>query len=164
MKIEHKRIANVKNGQRAYCISHVYIDGVYSHDTIEDYDRGLNQTMSETEAKRLKVQDKTAIPTGTYEVKMNIVSGTFVKKAYYKAFCGGRLPRLDPVVGFSGILIHRGVDENSSSGCIIVGRNKVKGKVIDSQSVFESLYRKMKMAWDRGEKIEYKITRTFAIG
>lgn len=163
MKIEQKRIANVRNGQRAYCISHVYIDGAYSHDTIEDYDRGLKQTMTEAEARRLKVADKTAIPTGRYEVKMNIVSGTFVKKQYYKAFCGGKLPRLDPVVGFSGILIHRGVDENSSSGCIIVGRNKVKGKVIDSQTVFESLYRKMKSAWERGEKIEYEITRTFVV-
>jgi hypothetical protein len=42
------------------------------------------------------------------------------------------LPRLLNVPGFDGILIHRGNTENDSSGCIIVGENKVVGKVINS--------------------------------
>lgn len=163
MNIQHKRVANVRRAGREYCISHVYIDGVYSHDTIEDYDRGLTSAMTEAEALRRKVKDRTAIPTGEYTVKMNIVSQTFSKKAYYKAFCGGRLPRLDPVRGFSGILIHRGVNENSSSGCIIVGRNKQVGAVTDSQEVFETLYRRMKQAADHGETIHYTITRGYRV-
>lgn len=161
MKILHKRIANIKRGSRAYCISHVYIDGVYSHDAIEDYDRGLDECMELVKVSKIKVTDKTAIPTGHYTVKMGIKSPTFSRKAYYLNFCGGLLPRLDPVKGFSGILIHRGVDENSSSGCIIVGLNKEVGKVTNSQQVFERLYHRMKLAADKGERIDYEITRTY---
>lgn len=161
MDVLQKRIANVRKSNRAYCISHVYINGVYSHDTIEDYDRGLDSSWPLAKIASIKVPDKTAIPTGTYTVKMNIVSNTFVKKPYYKNFCKGILPRLDPVPGFAGILIHRGVNEASTSGCIIVGYNKTIGAVTRSQEVFESLYKRFKTASDRGEKITYKITRNY---
>lgn len=163
MKIEHRRTFNKKTNGRAYCIGHVYINGVYSHDTIEDYDRGLTQSMSEAEVARIKVKDQTAIPTGEYTVKMNRVSPTFSKKAYYRTFCGGRVPCLDPVRGFAGILIHRGSNENSSSGCVIVGKNKVVGAVTDSQAVFEAFYKKMRAAADKGEVIKYIITRTYKV-
>ena len=46
MNILHERIANVNRGDRAYCISHVYVNGRYSHDVIENYDKGLNETFS----------------------------------------------------------------------------------------------------------------------
>lgn len=163
MRVEHIRVANIhKQGSgRAYCIGHVYINGVYSHDTIEDYDRGLDQSMTEAQARAIKVYGKTAIPTGTYTVKMGIVSGTFSKKPYYKEFCGGKVPRLDPVVGFQGILIHRGVDESSSAGCVIVGLNKEVGKVTQSQEVFEKLYKRFLEAAKKGETITYKITRKY---
>jgi hypothetical protein len=42
------------------------------------------------------------------------------------------LLRLMDVPGFDGILIHRGNTEDDSSGCIIVGENKIVGKVINS--------------------------------
>lgn len=163
MKVEHVRVANVKNGTRAYCIGHVYINGVYSHDTIEDWDRGLDQSMTAAQVAKIKVYKQTAIPTGKYTVKMNVVSGTFSQKEYYKNFCKGKVPRLDPVVGFQGILIHRGVNENSSAGCVIVGMNKVKGAVTDSQAVFERMYARFKAAADRGETIEYVISRKYKV-
>lgn len=161
LDILHERIANIKRGERAYCISHVYINGHYSHDTIEDYDRGLDQRMTDKEARSIKIDKKTAIPTGTYTVKLNIKSPTFSKKPYYQKFCNGYLPRLDPVVGFAGILIHCGKNENSSAGCIIVGYNKKVGEVTQSQYVFENLYRIMKEASAKGEKIQYRITRKY---
>lgn len=77
--------------------------------------------MTEANILHIKVKHQTAIPTGTYEIVMNIVSGTFSKKKLYKEFCGGKVPRLKYVKGFSGILIHSGADQDSSSGCIIVG-------------------------------------------
>ena len=163
MLIEHKRIANIYKpaSGRAYCIAHVYINGVYSHDTIEDYDRGLDESMSATAIARKKVMHQTAIPTGHYRVRLDIVSPTFGAKAYYRAFCGGRLPRLDPVKGFSGVLLHRGTDERNSSGCPIVGLNTIVGAVTHSQEVFERLYKQMMEADARGEDIDYIITRSY---
>ena len=126
-------------------------------DTLEDKDRGLDQSMTETNIAKLKVKHKTAIPTGQYEIIMNVVSGTFVKKQLYKEFCGGKLPRLKYVKGFSGILIHSGYDENDSSGCILVGENKVVGKIINSWKKFKEVYTLLKAAADRGEKITLTI-------
>ena len=130
---------------------------VYICDTIEDKDRGLDQSMTEANIAKIKVKHQTAIPTGTYEVLMNIVSGTFSQKANYREFCGGRVPRLRYVKGFSGILIHSGTDQDSSSGCIIVGENKVKGKVINSWATFKRVYSLLKAASNRGEKITLTI-------
>lgn len=63
---------------------------------------------------------------------MGVISPKFSMKAYYKNFCNGRMPRLLNVKGFDGILIHRGTNADSSAGCIIVGRNTIKGGVTDS--------------------------------
>lgn len=126
-------------------------------DTLEDKDRGLDQSMSEANIAKIKVKHKTAIPTGQYEITMNVVSGTFSKKQTYKEFCGGKLPRLKYVKGFSGILIHSGYDENDSSGCILVGENKVVGKIINSWKKFKEVYTLLKAAADRGEKITLTI-------
>ena len=161
MKIEHIRTYNKKKSDGGYCISHIYVDGKYYCDAIEDFDRGLDESISEEQARKIKVKDKTAIPTGHYTVKMNTVSGTFSKKEYYKKFCGGKVPRLDPVVGFSGILIHRGTNENSSSGCVIVGYNTAVGQVTNSQKAFEGLYYMMKAAANKKETIQYVITRKY---
>jgi len=149
MEIKVQRIAR----KTLYTISRLFIDGIRIGDVIEDRDRGLTQSMSLDEIKRIKVMHQTAIPTGRYEVTLHICSPTFSKKAYYKQFCNGYLPRLLDVPGFDGILMHRGVDQNSSSGCLILGRNTVVGKVTDSQLIFERAYRLMKAASDRNEKI-----------
>lgn len=130
---------------------------VFLCDTIEDKDRGLDQSMSEANIAKLKVPKQTAIPTGTYTVVMNVVSGTFVKKQLYKDFCGGKVPRLKYVKGFQGILIHSGTDQDSSAGCIIVGENKVVGKVINSWATFKRIYQVLKRADNNGEIITLQI-------
>lgn len=126
-------------------------------DTIEDRDRGLDQSMSEANILALKVKHKTAIPTGRYEIDMTTVSGVFSKKPLYKEFCGGKVPRLKYVKGFSGILIHSGTDQDSSSGCIIVGENKAKGKVLNSWATFKRVYMLLKRAHNNGERITLTI-------
>lgn len=159
MELKLKRTAR----KEKYTIGHLYRKDnengqwVFVCDTIEDKDRGLDQSMTLANIERIKVKHQTAIPTGTYEIDMDTVSGTFVKKDTYKAFCGGKVPRLKNVKGFSGILIHSGTDQNSSSGCIIVGENKVVGKVINSWATFKRIYSILKRAYNNGEKITLEI-------
>lgn len=136
MKIELIRTYNCKT----YCIGHLYVDGKYVCDTIEDVDRGMTQTMPDVQLKKLKVALQTAIPTGMYRVTLGVVSPKFSQKPYYRNFCGGRVPRLLNVPAFDGILIHMGSTEKSSAGCLIVGYNTIKGRVTDSQKAFEKLY------------------------
>jgi len=159
MELKLRRVAK----KDKYTIGHLYRKDrengqwVFVCDTIEDKDRGLDQSMTLANIARLKVKHQTAIPTGKYEIDMNTVSGTFVKKPLYKDFCGGKVPRLKYVKGFSGILIHSGTDQDSSSGCIIVGENKVVGKVINSWATFKRVYSLLKAAANRGEKITIEI-------
>lgn len=50
------------------------------------------------------------------------------------------MPYLHDVQHFLGILIHSGNTETNSAGCIIVGKNTVKGKVLESKVIFQKLY------------------------
>lgn len=144
-----------------YTIGHLYVDGVWISNTIEDTDRGFNQYMSYSWIQNQKVIGETAIPVGTYRIDMNTVSPRFVQKAYYKRLCDGKLPRLVDVPGFEGILIHTGNTASDSSGCILVGYNKEKGKVLNSKQAFEKLYAILDEANKRGEEIYITITRTY---
>lgn len=132
MEILLKRIAK----KNLYTIGKLYIDGVYFCDTIEDKDRGLSQSMLLEEIKKIKVPNETAIPTGTYNVTLNVISPKFKDRAWAKPY-GGKVPRILNVPGFEGVLIHPGTDQNSTSGCVILGKNKIVGKVIESQATFK---------------------------
>lgn len=141
MEILIRRVAK----KDTYTIGKLYVNGSYFCDTIEDTDRGLTQTMPVTEITKKKVYAETAIPSGTYGVTLAYKSPSFGKKQAY-AFCGGFLPRLLNVPGYEGVLIHCGNTEKDSAGCIIVGENKVVGKVINSQATFKRLYAVLKTA------------------
>lgn len=160
MKINHVRIFNGKD----YCISHIYVNGTYVCDAVEDLDRGLDQKMPLAEIKRRKVYRMTAIPTGTYTLTMNVQSPKFSQYAYYKKFCKGYMPRLLNVPGYDGILIHCGSNANSSAGCIIVGLNTIKGCVTSSRATWEKLMKQYLLpAWKLGEKVTYTISRKYKV-
>lgn len=142
MKIRLERTYN----NNVYCIGHLYVDGKYVCDTIEDTDRGLDSNMSLEQIKKVKVKSKTAIPAGIYRVTLNVKSPKFSLKQYYSQFCSGYVPRLLDVPGFDGILMHRGTTEKDSAGCIILGYNKLKGMVVDSTKAFEKLYGMMQLS------------------
>ena len=132
------------------------VDGAYVCDTLEDKDRGLKSTDSLVDINKAKVRAETAIPSGRYNVTLKVKSPRFAAKAYYNKFCGGFLPRLLDVKGFSGVLIHRGANETHTEGCILVG--SASGNILtDSQRCFETLYNKLKEASDRGEVITITI-------
>ena len=135
-----------------YTIGSLFVNGVYECDTIEDVDRKLTDKMSVADINRIKVYGKTAIPTGKYELDIDTVSPKFKSRTWAK-FCNGKLPRLHNVKGYEGVLIHVGNTAEDSLGCILVGQNKIKGKVINSTATFQALYMKMYKAKLAGEKI-----------
>lgn len=140
-----------------YTIGHLYIDGEYFCDTIEDKDRGLSAIFPLEENLAKKKINVTAIPTGTYKITMDTISPKFKDKEWAKPY-GGKIPRFLNVPAFDGILIHPGTDETSTSGCIIVGQNKVVGKVINSQQTFHKLMREFLLpARNKDESIYIQI-------
>lgn len=159
MKIELTRIFTCPN----YTIGRLRVDNVYVCDVCEDTDRGLDQSWPLSEIRRKKVYKQTAIPSGTYQVTLNVQSPKFAQYEYYKQFCNGYLPRLLLVPGFDGILIHKGNKASQSAGCLLVGFNTEKGRVNSSQYAFERLYGLLKAAHDRREKITITINRTYKV-
>lgn len=135
MKLELKRIALKPN----YTIGKLFINGTYYCDTIEDKVIDLNKN-GKFDDGLTKVMHQTAIPYGTFKVVVNH-SPKFKRE----------LPRLLDVPYFEGVLIHNGSDQNSSSGCIIVGENKSVGKVTNSTFYMNNLTARIKDAQNKGE-------------
>ena len=140
-----------------YTIGILFVDGVRFCETLEDTDRGLKQTDTEASILNRKIYSLTAIPTGTYEVSMNIVSPKYAAIKSWRDFNEGKMPRIMDVKGFSGVLIHTGNSALDTYGCVLVGENKKVGRLLNSRRTFEKLYRKMKAAADRKEKITLDI-------
>lgn len=142
MELLLKRIAR-RNG---YTIGKMYINGKYMCDTCEDEDRLFYG--------KPKTKGKTAIPCGRYEVVQNVLSPRFGSRPFYKNICNGYVPRLLNVPQFDGVLIHCGNSSSDTEGCILVGLNKVVGKVIDSQKTFTKLMKDYLLpAKRKGEKV-----------
>lgn len=140
-----------------YTIGKLYVNGTYFCDTLEDADRGLDDSMSLSEIKKKKVYGKTAIPTGTYDITLDVTSPKFSKYDFYMKVCNGKVPRLLNVKGYEGILIHvadgyKGAD--LVLGCIGIGKNTIKGGLTDGKNVFTKLYEKLKSYNTKNIKIE----------
>ena len=142
-----------KYKKETYTIGNLYVDGEWFCNTLEDKDRGLKSSMSLEEINEAKVYAETAIPAGRYVVKMDVVSPKYSRVKWYKDNFGGRMPRLENVKGFSGVLIHPGTTAVDSAGCIIVGLNKKKGNVLESRATFTKLWKKLEEAHKRKETI-----------
>ena len=125
MNITLDRIAK----KAKYTIGKLYINDQYFCDTLEDTDRGLTQSMTEQQIGSKKVYGETAIPTGTYRIIISY-SNKFKKQ----------MPLLLNVPGFAGIRIHSGNTEKDSLGCILVGKNKAVGKVLESRDTYSKLF------------------------
>lgn len=108
--------------KKGYSIGILSIDGKRFCESVEDEDRGLKQTDSLETIKAKKVKGKTAIPVGTYEIKITY-SPRFKKN----------LPLLLNVPGFDGIRIHSGNTADDTEGCLIYGKNTEVGKVTNSR-------------------------------
>ena len=128
-----------------YTIGTLLVDGVKFCDTLEPTDRGLTSSMTLQEIKANKVNGKTAIPTGIYHVDMETVSPRLHGKSWAKPY-GGRVPRLQGVKAFAGVLIHPGNTNADTEGCILVGRNTEVGKLTNSKATYVKLFEMMDAA------------------
>jgi hypothetical protein len=63
------------------------------------------------------------------------------------------LPILLGVPNFSGIRIHAGNTADDTQGCILVGKNREVGKVLDSRIWLHRLKQKIVEAKERGEAV-----------
>ncbi len=120
-----------------YTIGDLFIDGKWFCNTIEDRVRELPESCLDTSNWRNcrcgeKVYAETAIPAGRYRVTME-----------YSPRFKRVLPRLHDVPHFLGILIHAGNDETHTAGCLIVGKNTMKGKVLESRVTLERLMERL---------------------
>lgn len=145
MRLTLMRIAN----KSTYTIGKLYIDGCYYCDVLEDTDRGLDDDMEESEILKKKIKGQTAIPTGTYPVKI-----TYSPK--YKKL----MPLIENVKGYQGIRIHSGNTHKDTEGCLLVGKNKEVGKVLESRKTFNALY---KILTETKENIIIDIRRKYKI-
>lgn len=138
MEVKVKRITPI---DYPYTIGKMYIDGEYFCDTLEDRVRDLNKN-GKFDNGEVKVAGETAIPYGRYQVVVTM-SPKFKRE----------LPRLLNVPNFDGILIHRGNTDKDSAGCLLLGENKVKGKVINSTPYEQKLVSILKDVQNKGEEI-----------
>ena len=135
-----------KYKKERYTIGNLYVDGRYFCDTLEDVVRDRNDDGDLNDVGETKVYGETAIPRGVYKVVVNL-SNTFKR----------RLPLLLDVPHFVGIRIHRGNSVRDTSGCILVGENKMRGMVINSTGYELRLTDLLERAQERNEPIEIEI-------
>ncbi|HEY5630496.1 MAG TPA: DUF5675 family protein [Nitrososphaeraceae archaeon] len=120
----------------------LYIDGAFECYTVEDTDRKL-------EKGGVKIQDKTAIPKGKYNVTISMSNR-------FKKF----LPLVEDVIGFSGVRIHSGNSSKDTDGCIIVGSINDRDDddwVSGSRIAFDRLFPKIKQALSNKQKVTLEI-------
>lgn len=123
-------------------IGELLVNDKYLCDTLEDRVRPEGE----------KVYGKTAIPEGTYEVKLTH-SPRFKKI----------LPEILNVPNFSGIRIHSLNKAEESEGCIGVGEwnGKDTNWISNSRKAFNKLFAILQEASDRGEKITITINNSW---
>lgn len=135
-----------------YTIGRWFVNGLRLHESMEDKDRGLNSSMPISDILAKKVYGQTAIPTGSYRVILSY-SQKFANRAWAKKY-GGLVPEIQNVPGYTGVRIHPMNTAEDSLGCIGIGENKEKGKIINSTKCYYELMDKYLMpAWSRKEEI-----------
>jgi hypothetical protein len=122
----------------------------YFCDTLEPTALELKTTLSKeavlrspTKAQKLKLF---AIPEGRYAV---VITWSPKFKMWLPVLLGG--PDFNRL--FKGIRIHMGNTAADTVGCILVGRNQIVGRVLESRKWLYELKQKIVEAKDRGEPV-----------
>ena len=93
-----------------------------------------------------KVKGRSAIPEGRYAV---VISYSPKFKQWLPILLGG--PEFNRK--WQGIRIHAGNCSEDTEGCILVGKNKLVGQVVDSRIWVHRLKQKIVEAKDKGEAV-----------
>jgi Family of unknown function (DUF5675) len=102
-----------------FTLGELLMDGVHFCYTVEDAVRPTGE----------KIFGKTAIPYGSYEVKMTMSNRFKVM-----------MPLLCNVPNFEGVRIHSGNTSADTDGCLIVGNIRTKDGVAESRKACALLY------------------------
>lgn len=108
-----------------YTIGKVYLDGKYLCDCLEDTDRDLNKN-GKFDPDEPKIWGKTAIPNGDYYVEWRI------SPHFSKMYGNDIMPYVGGLTTHQYVLFHNGNVPDHTLGCILLGKNTIKGKVTDS--------------------------------
>lgn len=116
-----------------YTIGHLYIDGKYFCDTLEDQVRELPAYCPNTPKGLIANVRKRFIQKQLSRLEsIRLLWNTHQDSSVSCQDC--MMCR-----NFLGILIHSGNTATDSAGCIIVGKNKEKGKVLESRATSDTL-------------------------
>lgn len=152
MKIEVKRLSSSAESTNGA----LYIDGVFFCFTIED------------QFQEVKVKSETRIPEGDYRIVLRTV-GLMTEK-YSKRFPDIHKGMLwvTEVPNFEYILIHMGISEKDSAGCLLLVDSIVNNKLNEgggamSQSAYLRVYKKVLPALEAKEPVNiiYSNIETF---
>lgn len=105
-----------------YTIGRIYANGQFICNSMEDVDRHIFQGQPLADLLKIKIKGETAIPTGTYRLRVT-ESPKFKRE----------LIEVVDVPGFTGIRIHALNTAEQSEGCIGPGLNTEKGRVTESR-------------------------------
>jgi hypothetical protein len=106
----------------------------------------LEPTWRDYEHGAYKVKGRSAIPEGRYAV---VISWSPKFKQSLPILLGG--PEFNKQ--WQGIRIHAGNTAKDTEGCILVGKNKLVGQVVDSRIWLHRLKQKIVEAKGRGEAV-----------
>lgn len=127
MELDLKRIAL----KPTHTIGRLSINGRYFCDTLEDPNRDINKD-GRFNSPEYKIPGNTCIPFGRY--KLALIHSPRLSPRYNML-----IPILLDVPHFTGIMIHPGNTINDTTGCILVGKNRQVGKVLESRNTWYSL-------------------------
>ena len=106
----------------------------------------LEPTWRDYEHGAYKVKGRSAIPEGRYAV---VISYSPKFKQWLPILLGGP----DFNRKWQGIRIHAGNTSADTEGCILIGKNREVGKVLDSRKWLYELKQKIVEAKDKGEAV-----------
>jgi len=130
-----------------YTVGRLAIDGMYLCDTLEDKVRDLNKDGDLDDEGETKIPGFTAIPFGRYRVIITR-SPKFQRE----------LPEILDVHNFTSIRIHAGNSSADSAGCVLVGENKIKGRLVNSRYWESQLMERLKRFLIYGHELFINIT------